>query len=175
MIKKRLYIMCGPAGSGKTTWVLDHATPGRAAHISRDRIRFDMVRIDEYYFSKEDEVYQEFVRQIAEALSSPWVDAVYADATHLTQKARQKLINEIDEFLSQNQYWRNLPEYDITAVVVMPELETCLAQNAQRTGRENVPETVIRNMYDSFQHPLNDEMKYNYIIENDDIVYGEVE
>jgi predicted kinase len=160
--------MCGPAGSGKTTWVREHANPGHSAHISRDRIRFNMVKEDEYYFSREDEVYDEFVYQIVQALRSPWVDSVYADATHLTAKAREKLIRKINTLCSA-------ASYDLTAVVVMPELKICLAQNAQRTGRENVPETVIRNMYNSFQHPLNDEFKYNYIIENDEIVYGEVE
>lgn len=165
MFKKRLYIMCGPAGSGKTTWVRDHATPGRAAHISRDRIRFDIVKEDEYYFSREDEVYDEFVYQIAQALRSPWVDSVYADATHLTQKAREKLVRKINTIVSAD-------NYSINAVVVMPKLEVCLAQNAQRKGRECVPETVIRNMYKSFQHPLKDDLRYSYIIENDVCVYG---
>ena len=53
MVKKKLYLMCGPAGSGKTTWIREHATPGVSAHISRDRIRFSMVKEDEYYFSRE--------------------------------------------------------------------------------------------------------------------------
>ena len=38
MVKKKLYLMCGPAGSGKTTWIREHATPGVSALISRDRI-----------------------------------------------------------------------------------------------------------------------------------------
>ena len=95
MNRKTLYIICGPAGSGKTTWVREHATPGTSAHISRDRIRFSMVNQDEFYFAREDEVYDNFVKQIATALLSPWVDEVYADATHLTKKARERLIKEI--------------------------------------------------------------------------------
>lgn len=168
MVKKKLYLMCGPAGSGKTIWIREHATPGVSAHISRDRIRFSMVKEDEYYFSREKEVYMEFVRQICRALSyeTKWVDEVYVDATHLTKKSREKLVRELDSFC---------PNYDLIAVVIKPELEQCLAQNAQREGREFVPETVICNMYKSFQHPLNDDLHYEMIIENDKIIYGKVE
>ena len=167
MGRKKLYLMCGPAGSGKSTWIRCNAKAGTSAHISRDRIRFSMVSKDEYYFSKEDNVYVEFINQIVRALNSPWVDEVYADATHLTKNARKKLIREIDNL--------SVLPYDLIAVVIKPELEQCLAQNAQRSGREFVPETVIRNMYKSFQHPLKDDLNYEMIIENDKIVYGKVE
>ena len=166
MDKKKLIIMCGPAGSGKTTWVREHATPGVSAHISRDRIRFSFVKEDEYYFSREDEVYMEFTRQIMKAITCEWVDEVYVDATHLTKKSREKLVREIDNVC--------IP-FDLIAVIVKPELEQCLAQNAQRSGRECVPETVIRNMYKSFQHPLKDDLNYEMIIENDKVIYGKVE
>ena len=165
MDKKKVYLMCGPAGSGKSTWIRNNATPGVSAHISRDRIRFSMVKEDEYYFSREDEVYMMFVQQIGRALSyeTKWVDEIYIDATHLTKKSREKLVGELDSLC---------PNFDLIVVIVKPELEQCLAQNAQRSGREFVPETVIRNMYESFQHPLNDDLRYDMIIENDIIIYG---
>ena len=46
----------GPAGSGKTTWIREHATPGVSAHISRDRIRFSMVKEDEEYFANKESI-----------------------------------------------------------------------------------------------------------------------
>ena len=155
MDKKKLIIMCGPAGSGKTTWVQDRASPGVSAHISRDRIRFDMVKEDEYYFSKEDAVYAEFCGEIYDALHCPWVREVYADATHLTQKAREKLIKNIRV---------PLETLDIRAVAIKPSVEQCLAQNSQRSGREFVPETVIKNMYESFEDPWDDDIEYTEII-----------
>lgn len=153
---KTLYIMCGPAGAGKTTWVREHATPGTSAHISRDRIRFSMVKEDEYYFSREKEVYMEFIRQICIALSSntKWVDEVYVDATHLTKKSREKLIQEISSF----------GRFDIIAVAIKPSIEQCLAQNAKRQGREFVPEQVIKNMYSSFEDPWDDNIEYSEVI-----------
>jgi predicted kinase len=168
MDKKKLYLMIGPAGGGKTTWIQDHASAGVSAHISRDRIRFDMVKEDEYYFSREDEVYEAFVKQIAQALASPWVNEVFADATHLTRKGRERLISEIDEL---HIAW----DYEIIAVIVKPELEVCLAQNALREGRAKVPETVIRNMYNTYQSPLKDDLYYRFIYENDKVIKGEVE
>lgn len=155
MDRKKLYLMCGPAGSGKTTWVREHATPGVSAHISRDRIRFKMVKEDEYYFSREKEVYMEFTRQIMKALSCEWVDEVYVDATHLTKKSRESLIGEIDSVC---------PFFDIIVVAIKPSVEQCLAQNAQRSGREFVPEKVIMNMFSSFEDPWNDDIDYEKVI-----------
>ena len=160
---KKVYLMCGPAGAGKSTWIRNNAKAGTSAHISRDRIRFNFVKEDEYYFAREDEVYMEFTRQIRKALYCEWVDEVYIDATHLTKNSREKLIREIDNCCIT---------YDLIAVIVKPELEQCLEQNAQRSGRAFVPETVIRNMYKSFQHPFNDDLHYEMIIENDEIIYG---
>jgi tRNA uridine 5-carbamoylmethylation protein Kti12 len=147
--------MCGPAGSGKTTWVREHATPGVSAHISRDRIRFKMVKEDEYYFSREKEVYMEFTRQIMKAITCEWVDEVYVDATHLTKKSREKLVREIDNVCRP---------FDIIAVAIKPSVEQCLAQNAQRSGREFVPEKVIMNMYSSFEDPWDDDIEYEKVI-----------
>ena len=163
MGKKKLYLMIGPAGAGKTTWIREHATPGTSAHISRDRIRFRMVKEDEYCFSREKEVYMEFTRLIMKAISCEWIDEVYVDATHLTKKSREKIVREIDNVC--------IP-FDLIAVVIKPELEQCLAQNAQRSGREFVPETVIKNMYETFQHPMNDDLHYEMIMENDEVIYG---
>jgi predicted kinase len=161
---KKLYIMIGPAGSGKTTWVRNHAKPGKSAHISRDEIRFSMVGEDEYYFSKEDDVYAEYCKEIHDALHCPWVEEVYADATHLNKKSRERLIKEI--YIS--------PEWvEIHAIVIMPTLMTCLAQNAFRSGRERVPETVICKMYNGYQSPYFDDIDYSYIEENGNIIYGE--
>jgi predicted kinase len=151
---KKLYLMCGPAGSGKTTWVKQHAHPGVSAHISRDRIRFSMVRENENYFSREDEVFEEFCEQIKQALAAPWVDEVYVDATHLTAKAREKVLREIAHI-----------KFELIAVVIEPPLEKVLEQNAKRTGRERVPDTVIKNMYNSFEHPsLTERYVYQQII-----------
>lgn len=151
---KTLYIMCGPAGAGKSTWIRDNARAGVSAHISRDKIRFSMLKEGEHYFSREDDVYAEFCKQISDALVCPWVEEVYADATHLTEKARNLLLNTV--------------KYDkdvrIVPIVIKPALKATLAQNDLRTGREHVPEKVITNMYNSFEYPEFDKRKYDNIL-----------
>ena len=160
-MSKTLYIMCGPAGAGKSTWAFDHAWPGSSAIISRDNIRFFMVAENEKYFSKEKEVKQEFYRQIKEALELPWVTEVYADATHLTAKSRAELINNTCQ---------GKDNVEVIPVVIVPPLEICLKQNSLRTGRRLVPETVIRNMYDSFENPI-----FDYLIPDFPVEYLEVQ
>lgn len=152
---KTLYIMCGPAGGGKSTYIRKHAKPGASAHISRDAIRFAMVHEDEYYFSRETEVYNEFCEEINYALHCPWVEEVWADATHLTHKARRKLITEARIDVSNTL---------IIPVVVAPPIEVVLEQNSQRTGRERVPNSVIHNMCNSLEDPCVDDIEYYDII-----------
>lgn len=151
MRDKGIYVMCGVPGCGKSTWARKNAKPGHSAIISRDRIRFDMLSPNDDYFKYEDEVLEQFYKQINMAIESPWVDEIYVDATHLTEKARNQLLDNIDVFAATElvMVWFNI------------SLETCLERNAQRTGRALVPEKAIRNMYKSFQQPIYDE-KYEY-------------
>ena len=93
------------------------------------------------YEGREKEVYMEFVRQICRAIAyeTKWVDEIYVDATHLTEKARQKTINALPE-----------GEYFITTVFFDVPLETCIERNDNRTGRAFVPHPVIRKMHASY-------------------------
>ena len=75
-----LFIMMGAPGAGKSTFI-KNLKGESGIPISRDNIRFSMVKEDEPYFSKEKEVYKEFIRLINEHLSRN--RDVIADATHL--------------------------------------------------------------------------------------------
>ena len=59
MAKHPLYIMCGPAGCGKSTFLNNCATKisEGCAIVSRDEIRFNMLKDDMSYFAKEKEVF----------------------------------------------------------------------------------------------------------------------
>ena len=59
---KTLYMMIGIPGSGKSTWLKTYADNG--VIISRDEVRFSMVREDEPYFSREKEVFESFIEDM---------------------------------------------------------------------------------------------------------------
>ena len=59
-----LFIMMGAPGAGKSTFI-KNLKGESGIPISRDQIRFSMVKEDEPYFSKEKEVYKEFSTRCA--------------------------------------------------------------------------------------------------------------
>lgn len=144
----KLYILCGPSGSGKSTWALDFIDKHNEVwYVSRDDIRLDLLSDGEDYFSHEKEVFKRFVGVLYTLLSDG--QDVIADATHLNMFSRCKLIQAID--------MRGYKEYEIIYVVFNTDADTCVSRNSNRTGRRNVPETVIRNMCRDFRMPTMDE------------------
>lgn len=143
-----LYILCGPSGCGKSTWrdefIKDYNN--RIHYVSRDEIRFSLVKEGEDYFSKEKEVFDRFSQALAAELMNGF--DVIADATHINKASRNKLIRAIDKFFT---------EYQIVYVIFQTDLKTCIEQNNKRTGRMQVPEEVIKKMFKNFQLPNLDE------------------
>ena len=142
--------MSGIPGSGKSTWVKQQIAKTGGIWCSRDAVRFSMVREDESYFERENEVFNAWISQICEALTNPLVEDIYVDATHLNDRSREKTLSRLPK--------ENVEE--IINVVFKVPIEVCLERNAQRTGREVVPEDAIRNMQKSFKMPK----KYSTLI-----------
>mgnify|MGYP000302444771 CR=1 FL=1 len=146
MKQHNLFLMCGVAGSGKSSWIKNNVP--NAYVISRDAVRFMLVKEDEEYFSKEKEVFNTFVRYIQESIDSDETpEDIYCDATHITKGSRDKLLNALDLTNVKN----------VTVIVVRPSLEETFKRNAKRNGREFVPKSVIRRMWYQFERPEEDE------------------
>lgn len=146
--------MCGPSGAGKSHWVTKRLENEEGVWCSRDAIRFLLLDDSDDYFAHEDEVFETWIYQIKKALRSP-IANVYVDATHLSEKARNKVLNRLD-----------LSDVSVIPVSFNIPLEICLAQNAKRTGRANVPENVIRDMYKNYKAPtMKEKYEYEAIIE----------
>ena len=76
----RVFIMCGPAGSGKSTWLIKQMKPKTDICISRDNIRFGLLKEGEDYFAHENDVKEIFYNSIANNTSASYWENIYIDA-----------------------------------------------------------------------------------------------
>lgn len=145
-----LYLMCGLPGSGKSTFLKNRIkNKETSAIISRDEIRFALVKPEEEYFSHEKEVYTELWKRINEALITK--KNVFVDQTSLTPRARKWFLSHVHNYDNANLIW------------IDEDLNTCLERNELRKGtRSYVPRGVIRRMTAQFIEPSLDE-GFDYI------------
>lgn len=135
-----LILMCGIPGAGKSTYAKSFITD-KDIYISRDEIRFSIVKPNEPYFSKERDVFQAFVDAINIALTKA-ERYVIADATHISFSSRMKVMSRIKD--------RNTI---VNCIVMDTSLDTAIERNKNRTGRAFVPEETIREMHRSLSYP----------------------
>jgi len=142
---KGIILMVGIPGSGKSTLANELCNPEVDTIVSRDQIRFSILDKIDSYFSKEKIVFKKFITEINRAAATT-ERYVYVDATHITPASRRKVIDKIED--------ETIP---IFADVLDTDLDTCLLRNDLREGRAKVPESAIRNMYNSFLPPYKGE------------------
>lgn len=147
-----LYLLVGIPGSGKSTWMRNHIGDNDAV-ISRDSIHFQLLSDEDEYFARENEVFDKFIKAIQITIDADYWD-IYVDATHLNEKARNKVLDRLD-----------IPD----GVAIIPVYfdicpEEAIRRNNKRTGRARVPDNVILNMYGSLIPPtMNEKHKYKEI------------
>lgn len=161
MKKKNLWIISGIPGSGKSTWLANNVQKDGII-ISRDKIRFSKLEENDSYFKYEKEVFSEYCEQIKNALNSPEVVDVYADATQMTPRARLKTIMGVEP---------DLEKVNINCINFIVPLNICLDRNEKRKGRSYVPRAQIRRMNESFIPATPDEILSTKPISNTEYHY----
>ena len=158
MNKPTLYIVCGIPGSGKSTFLKKIALPTEAI-VSRDAIRYSFLKDDESYFKHEQKVVKVFYHTIAEFLKQGI--NVYADATHLTNMSRCKLLGALNKYHL---------DFDIEIIFFNVPTYICIDRNNERKGRERVPTEAILNMASNYEKPYHDYAKHLWIVnENQEV------
>ena len=142
----KLILMCGCPGSGKSTWIQNHKDffKDNIKVVSRDAIRFSMLKDGEDYFAHENDVFKTFITEIGSGLKTD--KTVIADATHLNHVSRSKVLKALGI---------NLRGCDsVEAIFIKVPLEVALAQNENRKDTKTyVPRDVVKRMHESLETP----------------------
>lgn len=146
MKQKKVFLLSGPPGSGKSTWVRTNLTVG-SEWISRDNVRFAILTDEDDYFAHEDDVFDTFINYINQTLENPDIHTIYIDATHLNKRSRNKTLRRVNR--------KNVGE--LNCVCFTTPRAVCHARNNLRSGRSKVPATAIDNMFNAYSLPTKDE------------------
>ena len=148
-----IYLMVGIQGSGKSTWANNFLKVNKdTVIVSRDTIRKSLLNEGEDYFSKENKVWEKFIKNIETAINND-VKNIIIDATHISIVSRRKILNTLSSQV-------NTANYVLEIVVMNTPLQTCLHRNDERTGFELVPKDVIKKFYNQFEMPTLDEFSF---------------
>lgn len=147
-----LIIMMGIPGSGKSTFTKGIMDLANDIYVSRDDIRFELLKDKDDYFSHENEVWNLFIKKIIEGLQQD--KKVWADATHINKASRGKLLNAV--------YNKIIPD-SVSIVFMNTDVKVALERNNHRGGRAHVPDDVIYSMWRGLQLPRYNEFpKWKY-------------
>ena len=150
MSKKNVFILCGIPASGKSTWAKNNKDilNGNTMVVSRDKIRYSLLKNGDKYFSKEKEVYNIFIKVIKFGLNNKNINNIIIDATHLSVGSRRKLLISLE---------KELKKVNVFGIAFSTPLDVCLKRNTKRCGRAKVPKEQLENMYKNFTIPKKDE------------------
>jgi protein phosphatase len=145
--RNTLVVLCGPAGSGKSTWAAKHFLPTQI--VSSDECRA-LVSDDPANQSVSARAFDLMHFIIDKRLTLGRL--TLADATNLRREYRRTLIR-----IAQDH------GFNTAAIVFDVSMETCLARNAARTRK--VPQGALMNQYGLLERTVRTIKKedFNYV------------
>lgn len=140
MKKGTLTIMVGIPASGKSYFARHYSEATGAVWVSRDKVREELFPDPDYSIRQEYDVQQEYYRRLIDALDKG--NDVIADSTNLTPQRRRALVVKVGAHAK-----------NIVAVCLDVGCKIAIPRNWARTGKERVPDKVIRSMYRDMKFP----------------------
>ncbi len=157
---KKLILVCGPAGIGKSTWSKSYANEHPDEYVvvmAADEVRKDLY--GGYDKFPEDgnmmHVYVELVERVKKLQQENENVSVILDTTMLYDERRLFFV-------------RNLPGFDNYTLVLLKlhDYNTCLIRNKKRPKEKWVPEKVILDMASHYNDPSKDcRSHFNEVLE----------
>jgi predicted kinase len=143
-MQNRLTLMCGPARSGKSTWIKENAKDD--VIVCPDRIR-KLIFGHQFHRDAEDFVWA-YAKGMAKLILEQGKN-VLIDATNLNYSTRE-------------QWYRIALDYkaNIRVVWVKTSLKECKERNRKSPEGERLPEDVLERMAIMFENPTED-IKYD--------------
>lgn len=145
MDKPKIILVCGPACSGKSTWIQNHNQENLSILSTDSFIEEQAKQLNTTY----DMVWENSIRsavlhlatQLRESVERK--DSFIVDQTNLTVKSRRKKLHLCKDY------------YKIAVYFEIP-LEELLLRNTQRPGKI-IPKITLENMVSSYCRPYKEE------------------
>ena len=146
-MKKLIMLTAFPA-SGKTTWAKRYQAEHENVYIlNSDEIRLELTNGDYHDRSKQDQVWEIFEQRIHEIGKIDNVTLIL-DA-----------LNDVNEI--RLKYLSTTPEFDYKILVMFPStLERSKEFNALRSEECRVPDTIIEMLFNKFEQPNDEVLKW---------------
>lgn len=141
---KKIKILAGVAGVGKSTYINQHKKDNDLV-LSSDQLRIELYGNLEEGNKHNGEVFNELNNRLRQAIKTSDGD-IYYDTTAVSRKQRAGLYKQIKKTAELN-------DYEIEVVLLHKPLEQIKEQNNQRAGFARVPDDIIERMYKGLQAP----------------------
>lgn len=139
---KKVKILIGVAGSGKSTYIKS-VKKDKDVVVSSDSIRLEIFgRLEQ---SDQQRVINEMENRVRDFIQDDkMTGTLFYDSTSLSRRKRRHLFSIIKSLDK---------DVKVIAVPIIKPLQTILEQNAKRTGDACVPKSVIKKMYTGLEVP----------------------